>query len=379
MTMTAGFDDRLLNRREFVSSAIALSGIAAAVSVLGASPVWGTNVQSLDPMDADISFGITGAMWGEWSKGSPMRASTDMQRMISDTARYGLQGLEPFSNQLGQYVNQPLELKKMCAVAGITFIDVGDLPPRAAAALAPSAAGKGGSGSESPFGGGPYPWLGEQGNAQLITDMVSFARDFLAPLGCDHWKSNLGGRPAKGPSDDQLKRLADTLNEIGRQTIAYGVRLAPHPHIWGPMEREHEFRRVMELTDPKYVWLTFDTGHNVLGGMNTVEIIREYLPRIAEFHLKDTYAKYRGNKVTLAPQDYLNGSIWGNMGAYGGVDFPAIFKVIRDRKWKGWAVIDVDAPRPGDGTGSIEDNLAANINYLRNVLHVRLPSPPSHG
>ena len=42
-------------------------------------------------------------------------------------------------------------------------------------------------------------------------------------------------------------------------------------------------------------------------------------------------------------------------------------------------MIDVDAPRPGDGTGSIEDNLAANINYLRNVLHVRLPSPPSHG
>ena len=58
------------------------------------------------------------------------------------------------------------------------------------------------------------------------------------------------GRQA--PSDDQLKRLADTLNEIGRQTIAMGIRLAPHPHIWGPMERERDVRRVMELTDPKY-------------------------------------------------------------------------------------------------------------------------------
>ena len=40
-------------------------------------------------------------------------------------------------------------------------------------------------------------------------------------------------------------------------------------------------------------------------------------------------------------------------------------------------VYDLDAPRPGDGTGSIHDNLAANINYLRNVLHVKLPMPPN--
>jgi inosose dehydratase len=207
--------------------------------------------------------------------------------------------------------------------------------------------------------------------------MVSFARDFLAPCGCDHWKTNLGGRPANGPSDDQLKRLADTLNEIGRQTISYGVRLGPHPHIWGPMEREHEFHRVMELTDPRYVWLTLDTGHNVLGGMDTVQIVKQYLPRIAEFHLKDTYAKYRGNHSTPPPQDYAAGNIWGTMGAYGGVDFPGIFKLIRDRHWKGWALVDVDAPRPGDGTGSIDDALAANVNYLRNTLQVRLPPPPA--
>ena len=36
------------------------------------------------------------------------------------------------------------------------------------------------------------------------------------------WKCNMGQRPAGGPSDDQLKRLADTLNEIGRQTIDDG-------------------------------------------------------------------------------------------------------------------------------------------------------------
>jgi sugar phosphate isomerase/epimerase len=378
--MTENHGGNQVNRREFIASALACSGATAAMSGLCMSRAWGAaDTHALDPVNPDLRYGITGSSWGEWSNGR-MADITDIPRIIADVKRYGFQGLELYSDQARQYIGQPLVLKRLCDAAGIALVDVGDLPRPAAppaAAAPPVAASPRAAGGGSPFGNGPFPWLGEQGHDQLVTDMVAFARDFLAPAGCDHWKSNLGGRPPGGPSDDQLKRLADTLNDIGRQTIAHGVRLGPHPHIWGPMEREHEFRRVMELTDPRYVWLTLDTGHNVLGGMDVVQIVKEYLPRIAEFHLKDTYAKYRGNKSTPPPQDYAHGNIWGTMGAYGGVDFPGIIQVIRDRKWKGWALVDVDAPRPGDGTGSIDDALAANVNYLRNTLQVRLPAPPS--
>jgi sugar phosphate isomerase/epimerase len=94
-------------------------------------------------------------------------------------------------------------------------------------------------------------------------------------------------------------------------------------------------------------------------------------------HLKDTYARYRGNTKTPTPAEHSKASLYHNLGA-GGVDFPAIFKLLRERKFKGWVVYDLDAPRPGDGTGSIHDNLAVNINYLRDVLHVKLPAPPQH-
>jgi inosose dehydratase len=53
---------------------------------------------------------------------------------------------------------------------------------------------------------------------------------------------------------------------------------------------------MMELTDPNYVYLIMDTGHNVLGGMDVVKITDEFFPRITEFHLKDTFPQYRGNK-----------------------------------------------------------------------------------
>ena len=107
----------------------------------------------------------------------------------------------------------------------------------------------------------------------------------------------MGSRPEGGPSDDQLKTLANTLNEIGRQTIGFGVRLAPHPHIWGPMERDHEIRKVMALTDPR-LWLTADTAHLTLGGGDALQIITDYFPRLAEVHMKDTYPRYRGNTAT---------------------------------------------------------------------------------
>jgi len=137
----------------------------------------------------------------------------------------------------------------------------------------------------------------------------------------------------------------------------------------------------MELTDPKYVWMTADTGHLVLGGGDAAQIISDYFPRIAEVHLKDTYAKFRGNTSTPTQEEHHAASVYHNLGG-GGVDFPAIFKVLRNRHYKGWAIFDVDGPRKGDdGFDAIGGNLdlavdnyiAHNINYLRVVLGVRLP------
>ncbi len=113
-----------------------------------------------------------------------------------------------------------------------------------------------------------------------------------------------------GPNDERMKQPGNSLNELGRRTLEYGIRLAPHPHIWGPLEREAEIRRVMELTDPKYVWLTADTGHLTLGGADAVQMVSDYFPRIAEIHLKDTYAKFRGNKQTPTPEMHKEASVY---------------------------------------------------------------------
>ncbi len=344
--------ERGLKRREFMSSALALSGMTTAASVVGPSKVWGAvSHKPLDPVNPDILFGTTSSIWGR---------QHDLAWAVKRIAALGLQGIEPYGDAIEKYRKNPMELKKIFDDAGLTFID----------------ASNGEVGQSTEF-------IDPSQIPKTIADHVAFARDFLQPLGCDHWKVNMGRRPPGGPSDDQLKRLADTLNQIGRQTIEMGIRLAPHPHIWGPLEREKDMRRVMQLTDPKYVWMTADTGHLVLGGGDAAQIISDYFPRIAEVHLKDTYAKYRGNTSTPTQEEHRVASVYHNLGG-GGVDFPAVFKVLRDRRYKGWAIFDVDAPRKGDdgfdAIGgnldlAVDDYLAHNINYLRDVLGVRLPPP----
>jgi sugar phosphate isomerase/epimerase len=354
----------VLDRRGFLAAGAATAACAAAGPALA---------QGLDPLAPDIRFGTTGSIFGSWAgegNALALRMSSDMRMMLRACKAYGLEGFEPYSSQIGDYRDQPMALKALLDETGMQLASLGDLPRSRLSSTGPAA-------PAAPGAAPAYPWLGGEGRAKLISDMEACARDFLQPLGVGHWKNNMGGRPEAGPTDDQLKALADTCNEIGRRTLAHGVKLSLHPHLWGPMEREHEFRRVMELTDPNYVFLILDTGHNVLGGMDTVKITEEFLPRITEVHLKDTFPQYRGNKATPTRAQHLAKGVYAAVGQGGGVDFPGVFRVLRARKFKGWAVFDIDAPRAGDGTGTVDDNLAASVRYMRDVLKVRLPAPPT--
>ena len=303
----------------------------------------------LDPENTDILYGSTSSLWD---------ARHPIEWGIKRIAALGLQGIEPYAKQIENHRANPLALKKKFNESGVTLIDVSN----------------GAKGQSTNF-------INPEETAKTIADHVAFARDFLQPFGCDLWKCNMGARPAAGTTEDQLKTLADTLNEIGRQTIEMGIRLAPHPHIWGPVEREHEVRGMLDLTDPDYVRFTPDTGHLTLGGMDAVQIMDDYHHRIAEVHLKDTYAKYRGIKATPTREQHAEASVYHNMGG-GGVDFPAVMKLLRDRHDKCWVVLDMDGPRKGDdgfdAIGgnidlAIDDYLTHNVNYMRVILGVELP------
>ncbi len=306
----------MLNRREFLAAAI------GALAAHGAEP-------------PRIRFATSGYIWQE-----------QIEEGIRTTARFGFHGIEPFRPHVVKYLDKPRALKDLLDAAGISLVTC------------------------SNGGGMTVDFIDPARVPQTIEDHVRLARDFIVHFGCRHFKINLGRRPPTVPTDEQLKTLAGALNELGKRTAQLGLRLAPHPHIWSPLEREEELRRVLELTDPKLVYLVTDTAHLTLGGMDPVKIIRDYYPRVAALHFKDTEAKYRGYKgPTPTQEEHKKVNLYKNLGA-GGVDFPAIFKILRERNYQGWITLDLDPPRAGEGT--IEENLEINRKYLRQALNVRL-------
>jgi inosose dehydratase len=283
-----------------------------------------------------IRFAVGGAIFGDLTA-----------EHIALIARHGFPGIEPYRGWAMRWVEQPRELKAILDQHGVTLITCSN----------------GGRGQATQFGDPAQ-------RRQVIADHVAFARDFLTVFGCRHFKINMGARSPGGTSDAELGIIADTINELGRLTAELGIRLAPHPHIWGPIERPHEVRRLLELTDPHYVSLTLDTAHINLGGGDPVAFIATYYDRIAAIHWKDTKASYRGYTGPTPTQAmHAQEILYKDLGA-GGCDLPATWRLLQERGYQGWITLDLDPPRANEGEGTPEEKLLINRRYLTDVLKV---------
>lgn len=266
---------------------------------------------------------------------------------VALVATLGFPGIEPYRGMIMPYVERPGELKALLDRHG----------------LAMATCSNGGPGQSTDF-------IDPAARQRTIDDHVAFARDFLTLFGCKHFKMNMGERPPQGPTDADLHAIAGTLNELGRRTAGYGIRLAPHPHIWGPIERPEEVRRLLELTDPAYVSLTLDTAHILLGGGDPMEFLNEHADRIVALHWKDAKASYRGyTGVTPSREMHAEEILYKDLGA-GGVDIPAVWRWVQERDYRYWITLDLDPPRPNEGEGTVEEKLQINRRYLFDQLHV---------
>ncbi|MHB8647210.1 MAG: sugar phosphate isomerase/epimerase family protein [Thermomicrobiales bacterium] len=281
-------------------------------------------------------FAMGGGVFGDLQPGD-----------VALIADLGFPGIEPYRGMIMPYVEKPQMLKDLLDRHG----------------LAMATCSNGGPGQSTDF-------IDPAARQQTIDDHVAFARDFLALFGCKHFKINMGERPAGGTSDADLHAIAETLNELGRYTAEYGIRLAPHPHIWGPVERPEEVRRLLELTDPAYVSLTLDTAHILLGGGTPMEFLTDHYDRIVALHWKDAKAAYRGyTGPTPTRAMHAEEILYKDLGS-GGVDLPAVWRLLQERGYRYWITLDLDPPRPLEGEGTVAEKLLFNRRYLVEQLHI---------
>jgi inosose dehydratase len=328
----------MLSRRNFIGS-----GLSATLGI-----AFGSRLQAL-PGDK-FRWAMSSHMF------TPMKPHPE--EGIKLAAKFGFHGIEPWANELQKYLSQPPEVfKKVLDESGISISSVAS--------------------------GGEYF---DTTRLQATLDNNAANAKFASYFGVTALKANLGRRP--GPENLSAangKILAKNLNEVGKRTMEHGVKFAFHPHAWTIVERKAEVDMILEMTDPKFVFVTLDTCHASVGGIEPVAFTRANDSRIAHFHFKDTLPVWSAGKGWAGPAPSKEEEqamaaklglpkspdpIYQRLGT-GGVDFPGLIALLRERNYAQWISLDFNYVDMTPGV-TIEQDMAAHRKYLVETLHATM-------
>ena len=144
-------------------------------------------------------------------------------------------------------------------------------------------------------------------------------------------------RPKRTLVPADYQRLGRLMTEIGKRTADIGIPVAYHNHMNSIGERPEEVDWVLNATDPRYVKVLLDVAHYHQGGGDPVQAIKKYADRILLLHIKDVVSPLPG-----ATGDPMRSFKWVELGA-GKVNLKGVFAALQDIKFKGWAIVELDA------------------------------------
>jgi len=98
----------------------------------------------------------------------------------------------------------------------------------------------------------------------------------------------VSGREGTGKTQDEYQAIAEVLNQVGEICRERGLTYLYHNHWFEIVDDTAELQTLCDLTDPNLVSLCLDIGWVERANASVVTVTKEFLDRIAYFHLKDT-------------------------------------------------------------------------------------------
>ena len=143
--------------------------------------------------------------------------------------------------------------------------------------------------------------------------------------------------------DQQWERFCDGLNRLGKVASDRGFKLCFHHHMGTVVQTAAETDRMMANTDPRYVFLCYDTGHFTFAGEDPLAMLKKYSDRIGHVHLKDmrlpVVAEAREHNWSFL-QAVRNGAF--TVPGDGGVDFDSVFEILSQSHYEGWLLVEAE-------------------------------------
>ncbi len=146
-------------------------------------------------------------------------------------------------------------------------------------------------------------------------------------------------------NDAEWDLFTTGLNKLGEIAQKYGIKVCFHHHMGTVCQTVEETKRLMENTDPKLVWLCFDTGHFTFAGENPVEILGQFADRVGHVHLKNMRMSVV-EKVKAEDWSFLkavrNGAFTVPGDPDGCVQFDDVFDILDKANYEGWIMVEAE-------------------------------------
>lgn len=172
-------------------------------------------------------------------------------------------------------------------------------------------------------------------------------------------------------TDDKLRACAEVWSRVGKMTKKYGIKTCCHHEFYCGIHSAEQIRKFYEWSDPEYVYWYCDTAQHVIAGVDPVELYVRLHDRCGGFHLKDTHnvdlnGDYRQRPESEVTAPTTRRWFWEMGTAEGLVDFPTLFKAMKELNYQGWVSVEHD--KADVGGGNYPESTAIAAWYIQNVL-----------
>ena len=192
----------------------------------------------------------------------------------------------------------------------------------------------------------------EEVEAEFIKEL-----EFLAAVGCNRINVSeqsfsiqgktdipvLSGGHKPVMDDAQWAVFCDGLNRLGKVAADRGFKLGFHHHMGTVVQSAAETDRMLANTDPRYVFLCYDTGHFTFAGEDPLLMLQKYADRVGHVHLKDMrlsvvqQVKEQGWSFLTAVR---NGAF--TVPGDGDVEFDPVFQLLSKAGYEGWLLVEAE-------------------------------------
>jgi sugar phosphate isomerase/epimerase len=194
--------------------------------------------------------------------------------------------------------------------------------------------------------------------------------EFLGTCGAKVLITALGLRKTKSAQPPMFvdlslaQSIAETLNQIGAATARHGVKLALHPEAFTIFRDSRDTDLFMLLTDPNYVSLCPDTAQFTVAGSDPIEIVKRHRDRVVLTHWKDAVGP-APEGIEIDENIYQTQIQWFAQVGQGVVDWPTWARLLRELRYTGWAVFELDgALDPVAELSAIRTFVESSLSHL---------------